>query len=128
MEKLLNMVLPVVLPLELLYRCTDIIQRVYRVYDAYFNIIKKKKRYHFKTNFQMEGKPKPGKEIGDIIILEDRSRLSNLTNLFHREYANEVKYIYIYIKSIIYFSLSIFIIGLGNTSYNSSTRVLFAIE
>lgn len=39
----------------------------------------------------MEGKPKPGKEIGDIIILEDRSRLSNLTNLFHREYANEVK-------------------------------------
>ncbi|CAB4411036.1 unnamed protein product [Rhizophagus irregularis] len=37
----------------------------------------------------MEGKPKPGKEIGDIIILEDRSRLSNLTNLFHREYANE---------------------------------------
>lgn len=71
----------------------------------------------------MEGEPKPGKEI---IILEDRSRLSNLTNLFHREYANEVKNITK--KSIIYSSLSIFIIGLGNTSYNSSTRVLFAIE
>jgi hypothetical protein len=39
----------------------------------------------------MEGEPKSGKEIGDIIIPEDRSRFSNLTNLIHREYANEVK-------------------------------------
>ncbi|GBC02075.1 hypothetical protein RclHR1_04440005 [Rhizophagus clarus] len=37
----------------------------------------------------MEGELKSEKEIGDIITFENHSRFSNLTNLIHREYANE---------------------------------------